>query len=97
MQSSKMMRALVLIAGIVAGYFAISGLSRAVRETTNTPKLATSQDETCSTASTETAACEMPGEMSRADYLRSVIPADRAPAGSDDSAFPDNRSSKQAQ
>ena len=70
MQSSRMARLLVLVLGVVFGYFAVGGLSRAVHETIVAPKLATSQDETCSTASPETATCEMPVEMSRADWFR---------------------------
>ena len=79
MSSNRIASLGVLGMGVALGYFAAGGFYRPSEETaTSVTLLAPPMDATCSTASPSTAICEMPGEISRADYFRLASTANAA-------------------
>lgn len=71
MSSNRIASLGVLAMGVVLGYFAAGGFYQVSQESvTNLELPAHAMDAACSTASPGTATCEMPGEISRADYFR---------------------------
>ena len=79
MSSNRIASLGVLAMGVALGYFAAGGFYRPSEETATSVELPAPQmDATCSTASPSTAMCEMPGEISRADYFRLASTANAA-------------------
>jgi hypothetical protein len=71
----------VLAVGAVFGYVVAGSLYQPSQEAPTSVELpAPAMDVTCSTASPGTAMCEMPGEISRADYFRLGSTANAAQA-----------------
>jgi hypothetical protein len=78
MKVSKLTPILVLCASVALGYLIAS---RTVVDYNESKTLATEAavgfDDTCSAASPDAVTCEMPEEISRADYFRLVATGDR--------------------
>jgi hypothetical protein len=81
MSSNRIASLGVLAMGVALGYFAAGGFYQRPQETVTEMDLsAPTKEATCSTASLGTAMCEMPGEISRADYFRLSSSANAAQA-----------------
>jgi hypothetical protein len=63
---------MVLFSSVALGYLIISRACLDYSEPTSTAQTAATFDDTCSAASPDAVTCEMPEEISRADYFRMV-------------------------
>jgi hypothetical protein len=65
---------LVLLSSAALGYLITNRACLDYDEPSPPAQTVAAFDDTCSAASPSAVTCEMPGEISRADYLRLVVP-----------------------
>jgi arylsulfatase A-like enzyme len=77
MSVTKLTPILVLCASVALGYFVTSRARVDSSEATPAAQIVAAFDDTCSAASPDAVTCEMPEEISRADYFRLIATGER--------------------